>query len=157
MRQPSFAESSYGQRPVAMNYQQQSPLLQDPGRRAYSSQPYQNQPQGMYGWQNNNMVSNGPVSSNYYVSSPQSAVGPSTVPYQLPLPNTQQHLLPPPGMNKPAYDNVPAPMQQYDTTPALGHQMRTVSIGHPQQIQPHHGFPEYMHDNPYAGHEADNR
>ncbi|RFU24067.1 hypothetical protein B7463_g12271, partial [Scytalidium lignicola] len=156
MRQPQFADNSYSTRPVTLGYQQQSPILQDPNRRAYSSQPYQNQSQNIYGWQNN-MVSNGPISSNYYVSSPQSALAPPNVGYQLPLPNTQQHLLPPPSMNKPTYDSVPTSMQQYDTTaPALGHQMRTVSIGHPHQLQTHNSFHEYMHDNPYAGNEDDN-
>lgn len=155
MRQSQFTENSYGQRPVTLGYQQQSPILQDPSRRTYSQpqpQPYQSQSPGLYGWPNNNMVSTGSMSSNnYYVPSPQSTLAPPNVGYQLPLPNTQQHLLPPPGMAKPSYEPVSTPMPQYDaTTPGLGHQMRAVSLGHPHQMQPHNTF-DYMHDNPYAG------
>jgi hypothetical protein len=137
--QPSFNEPAYFPRSMSMNYQPQSQTINDPDRRPYGSPGYQSPPQSVYSW-NSSMVVSGPPS--FFATSPQSTLAPSTSPYQLPPPNNQQPMLPPPMMSHP-YDGMPNG-RQYDSGPALGHQPRTGSLGHPNHI---HGFQEFLHEN----------
>jgi hypothetical protein len=141
-----YPDGSY----LARNYQTQSPVLNDPSRRSFASPGYQSPQQNMF-WQNS-MASNAPVSSNYYVTTQQQAnIAQSTLPYQLPPPNSQQSMLPPP-MAQHHFDGLPN--QRYDSGPALGNQLRTGSLGHPHHLP--HGFREYLPDNgAYGQNESD--
>jgi hypothetical protein len=137
-----YGDGSY----MPRGFQPPSPGSQDPSRRSFASPGYQSPQQSLYSWQNS-MVSAGPVSSNYYVTtSPQPPLAPPTAPYQLPPPHSQQGMLPPP-MVQHSFDNLPN--VRYDSGPALGNQLRTGSLHHPNQIP--HGFQEYLHDSgPYG-------
>jgi hypothetical protein len=135
-----------------MFQQPQSPSFHDQGRRqSFVPSPSYNSPQqNMFtGWQGGNMVSNGPISSNYYTTSPTS-LPPTSGPY-LPLPNTQPSMLPPPPMVS-HFDGLNG--RSYDSGPALGSQLRTGSLGHPHHLS--HGYAEFMNDNSPAGqHDSD--
>jgi hypothetical protein len=135
-----------------MFQQSQSPNFHDPGRRqSFVSSPSYNSPQqNMFtGWQSGSMVSTGPISSNYYTTSPTS-LPPASGPY-LPLPNTQSSMLPPPSMVS-HFDGLNG--RPYDSGPALGNQLRTGSLGHPHHLS--HGYAEFMNDNsPVGQHESD--
>ena len=140
----SYPNSSYLR---TVGFQSQSPNPQDPTRRSFGS-PVYSSPQGMYGWQNTTMVSNGTMPSNYYVTSPQTTLGPQGGQFQLPPPpTTQQPMLPP--MAQHHFDSLPA-ARQFDSGPAVGNQLRTGSLGHPHHMP--HGFQEYLQDNGSYGH-----
>lgn len=134
-----YPDGSY----LARSYQTQSPVLHDPNRRSFASPGYQSPQNNMFNNWQNSMVSNAPVSSNYYVSTQQqSNMVQSTIPYQLPPPNSQQSMLPPP-MAQHHFDALPN--QRYDSGPALGNQLRTGSLGHPHHMP--QGFSEYIPDS----------
>jgi hypothetical protein len=142
----SYSSSSFLQRNVGVGFQTQSPTPQDPNRRSFGSPVYPS-PQSMYGWQNT-MVSNGTMSSNYYVTSPQSSLAPQGGQFQLPPPpTTQQPMLPP--MTQHHFDGLPTG-RVFDSGPALGNIVRTGSLGHPHHMP--HGFQDYLHDNGGYGH-----
>ena len=149
--------SSFYSRGLGVNFQQpRSPSLQDPSRGAGQFSPPQS---GFHSnqmfWQPN-IVSNA-VSNNFYVTSPQTTLPPSSSPYNpLPLPNPQQNMLPPPPMNpQHSFDGLPIG-RSYDSSPALGGQLRTGSMGHPHHLPQQHGFPEYVQDSGNFGqHESD--
>ena len=150
--------SSFYPRGLGVNFQQpRSPSLQDPSRGSgqfVPPQPSFHSTQQMF-WQPN-IVSNA-ASNNFYVTSPQTTLPPSSSPYNpLSLPNPQQNMLPPPPINtQHTFDGLQVG-RSYDSSPALGSQLRTGSIGHPHQLQQHHGFQEYMQDGGnYGHHESD--
>lgn len=136
---PSYTNSSFLPRTVGVGFQ--SPNPQDPSRRSFGSPVYPNS-QSMY-WQNTTMVSSGAMSSNYYVTSPQTSLTPQGGQFQLPPPPaTQQPMLPP--MAQHHFDGLPSG-RQLDSGPALGNMVRTGSLGHPHQMP--QGFQEFLHDN----------
>jgi hypothetical protein len=136
--------SSFFSRGLGVNFQPRSPNLQDPSRGQFvSPQPGFHSPP-MY-WPPN-MVSNASSGNSFYVSSPQTSLPPSSSPYNpLPLPNAQQAMLPPPINTQHGYDGLPVG-RTYDSTPALGSQLRTGSLGHPHQMPQHHSFQDYLQD-----------
>jgi hypothetical protein len=140
----SYPNSSYLR---TVGFQSQSPNPQDPARRSFGS-PVYSSPQGMYGWPNTAMVSNATMPSNYYVTSPQTTLGPQGGQFQLPPPpTTQQPMLPP--MAQHHFDGLPA-ARQFDSGPAVGNQLRTGSLGHSHHMP--HGFQEYLQDSGSYGH-----
>lgn len=134
-------------------YPQQSSNLRE--YRGPFAPDFHTSPQNMYssGWQNPSLMNNSPMSTSNYcltslTSSSQSSLAAPTAPFQLPAPNVQYpHMLPPP----PYCEGLPG-SAQFDSRPALGHQLRTGSLGHPHQT--HHGqpFPEYLQDGAGFGH-----
>jgi hypothetical protein len=143
----------YPQHQRAVFQQPQSPTFHDQARRqSFVPSPSYNSPQqNMFtGWQGGNIVSNGPISSSYYTTSPTS-LPPASAPYQLPLPITQASMLPPLPMAS-HFDGLNG--RAYDSGPALGSQLRTGSLGHPHHLS--HGYAEFMNDNsPFGQHDSD--
>jgi hypothetical protein len=135
----AFGDGSY----LSRGFQPPSPGQQDPSRRAFPSPTYQGT-QNMYGWQNN-MVSSGPVSTNFYMAASPQSLAPPSAPYQLPPPISQQGMLPS-RVNQHQFD-----MQngRYDSAPALGNQLRTGSLHHPHQLP--QGFQDYLQDGGVYG------
>lgn len=139
--------SSFFPRGLGVNFHQpRSPNLQDPARNQFvSPQSGFHSPQIFWP---PNMVSNASTGNSFYVTSPQVSLPPSTSAYNsLPLPNAQQAMLPPPIVSQQnSFDGLPLG-RTYDSTPALGSQLRTGSIGHPHHMPQHHsGFQEYLPD-----------
>lgn len=147
---PSF----YTNRGLGVNFQQpRSPSIQDPSRsHGQFVSPQTSFHNSQMFWPPN-MVSN-PASNNYYVTSPQTSLPPSSSPYNpLPLPNPQQTMLPPPPIStQHSFDGLPVG-RTYDSSPALG-QLRTGSIGHPHHmpVPQHHSFQDYLQDSSNFGH-----
>ncbi|KAE9378927.1 hypothetical protein N431DRAFT_327065 [Stipitochalara longipes BDJ] len=145
--------SSFFPRGLGVNFQQpRSPSLQDPSRgHGQFVSPQSSFHNTQMFWQPN-IVSNA-SSNNFYVTSPQTTLPPSSSPYNpLPLPNPQQTMLPPPPINtQHSFDGLPVG-RAYDSSPALGSQLRTGSMGHPHQLPQHHGFQEYLQDSGNFGH-----
>jgi hypothetical protein len=149
--------SSFFPRGLGVNFQQpRSPNLQDPSRnhgQFVSPQSNFHSPQMFWP---PNMVSNA-SSNNYYVTSPQTPLPPSSSPYNpLPLPNPQQTMLPPPPVSSQhSFDGLPIG-RTYDSSPALGSQLRTGSMGHPHHVPQHHSFQDYLQDGGnFGNHESD--
>jgi hypothetical protein len=143
----SFSNPSYISRGVGIGFQTQSPSPQDPARRSriYPSQ-------NMY-WQNTTMVSNGTMNPNYYVTSPQTTMGPQSGQFQLPPPpSSQQPMLPPLTHNH--FDGM-ATGRQFDSGPALGNIVRTGSLGHPHHIPLE--CQEHLYDNGGYTHDSEIR
>ena len=152
-QQQSYTDSF--PRGIGISFQQQSPDM--PDCRSFASPGYQSPPQSIYGWQNNSIVngSSGPVSSNnnfYVTTSPQSALAPPPAPYQLPLPNTQQNMLPPPLSNHHFDTLSPRGGRLYKGVPLLGNQLRTGSLGHPHHMPSHHSYQDFLNDHGGYGH-----
>ncbi|KAH7417655.1 hypothetical protein BKA64DRAFT_702420 [Cadophora sp. MPI-SDFR-AT-0126] len=123
-------------------FQQHSPNSIDPSRRNYIQPPVFPSPQqSMFsnGW--SNPVTSAPT-SQFYTTSPQSSLGPF-----LPLPQPQTA-----HMNQPVH-SFNDTLTRYDTSPAMGSQVRTGSLGHPHhQIQSHATFQDYLNaDNSQFG------
>jgi hypothetical protein len=134
----------YLPRGVGVSFQPQSPNPHDgQARRPFDPQGYQSPQQSMYGWQSNNMVNNS-MQSNYYATSPQSALANQGA-YQLPPP-TSQPMLPPLAPPIALHHFDLQTTRQYDTGPPVpvGNQLRTGSLGHPHHVP--HGFQEYLHE-----------
>jgi hypothetical protein len=148
-----YDPSSFFSRGLGVSFQPRSPI-QDPARGNQFIPPESgfHSPQ-MY-WPQN-MVSNASTGNNFYVTSPQTSLPPSSSPYNpLPLPNAQQTMLPPPISSHNSFDGLPVG-RTYDSAPALGSQLRTGSIGHPHQMPQHHGFQEYLQDSGNFGQHHD--
>jgi hypothetical protein len=141
-QQASYNDPACFSRGMGIGFQ--SPGPHDPNRRGFASPVYQSPPT-VYGWssQNGSISTNGPVASGYYTTSPQSTVGTSMGQYQLPPPNSQQAMLPPPMSHH--YDSLPNG-RPYDVGSGLGNQLRTGSLSHPHHL-PQNGFQEYLHDS----------
>lgn len=148
----------------------------DPGNSSLQDQPqrsmstsmspaqYQNSQQTNVSW-TSSFFSNASPASSFYTTSPQSQSFTSNSPqpfssnsYQLPPPNSQS-MLPshPIGHSvQSSYDGLPH-RSQYDTTPQIGSQLRTGSLGHPHQLptHQHHGGFDFLDSNNYGHHDAD--
>ena len=135
----------FSSRGLGVNFQQQprSPGLQDPVRNQFvSPQSSFNSPQMFWP----PMVSSASNGNNFYVTSPQTSMPPVSAYHPLPLPSTQQNMLPPPITSHSAFEGLPGRL--FDSSPVLGSQFRTGSIGHPHQMPQHHqGFQEYLQEN----------
>ena len=129
-----FSDPSY----LSRSFQPESPGSQDPNRRAFASSTYQGPP-NMYDWQNG-MVSSGPLSTNYYLSNSPQPVVPQPASYQVPQPISQPAMLPQ-RLGQAPFD---VSSGRYESTPALGNQLRTGSLHHPHQVS--QDFQEYLHD-----------
>ena len=129
-----FSDGSY----LSRGFQPESPGAQDPSRRTFASSTYQGPP-NMYDWQGG-IVSSGPLTTNYYMSNSPQPVVPHSAPYQVPQPISQQSMLPQ-RLAQPPFD---VPNGRYDSTPALGNQLRTGSLHHPNQVS--QDFQDYLHD-----------
>jgi hypothetical protein len=150
----SDPSSFFSRSGLGVNFQQpRSPNLQDTarGHGQFVSPPPSNYQTPQMFWPPN-MVSNA-SSNNYYVTSPQTSLPPSSSPYNpLPLPNPQQTMLPPPPISvQHSFDGLPVG-RAYDSSPALGSQLRTGSIGHPHHIAQHHSFQDFLQDGGSFGH-----
>ena len=144
-----------------MNFNDQTvPSLQDQTHRSLSTSlsatQYHNSQQSNVNWSapfyGNSSASN---STTYYATSPQSF---SPHSYQLPPPNSQSILPSHPASHTlhANFDGLPH-RSQYDTTPHIGSQLRTGSLGHPHQLPPHqhHGGFDFLESNTYGHHDAD--
>ena len=129
-----FSDGSF----LSRGFQPESPEPQDPNRRAFASSTYQGAP-NMYDWQSG-IVGSGPLSANYYMSNSPQSVVPQSTPYQVPQPISQQAMLPQ-RLGQPPFD---MPNGRYDSTPALGNQLRTGSLHHPHQVS--QDFQDYLQD-----------
>ncbi|KAK0100427.1 hypothetical protein ONS95_008375 [Cadophora gregata] len=127
-------------------YQPHSPTTIDPSRRSYIPPPVFPSPQqSMFstGW--TNPVSSAPA-TQYYTTSPQSSIGPF-----LPLPQPQTT-----HMSQPVHSFGDG-LTRYDTSPAMGSQVRTGSLGHPHHQMPNPAaFQDYLNsDNGQFGQHPD--
>jgi len=140
LEDPSPYTDQYLARSMNVGFQTMSPI-HDANRRSFQGHGFHSpqQQQGAYSWSQSTMVSQAP--GGFYMS-PQSMMPPHSAPYQLPPPSVPQPMLPSP-LSHP-FDM--ANNGRFDTGPALGHQLRTGSIGHPNHMS-HHGFAEYIPDN----------
>ncbi|KAM0176294.1 hypothetical protein ACHAPF_004944 [Botrytis cinerea] len=149
-----------------------SSSLQDQPQRSMSTSmstsmspaQYQNSQQASVSW-TPSFFSNPSPASSFYTTSPQSQSFTSNSPqpfssntYQLPPPNSQS-VLPSHSIGhsvQSSYDGLPH-RSQYDTTPQLGSQLRTGSLGHPHQLptHQHHGGFDFLDSNNYAHHDSD--
>ncbi|KAG4416876.1 hypothetical protein IFR04_009954 [Cadophora malorum] len=120
-------------------YQPHSPNTIDPSRRNFIPPPVFPSPQqGMFssGW--SNPVTSAP-SSQYYTASPQSSLAPFLT---LPQPQPQTT-----HMSQPVHSFSDG-LTRYDTSPAMGSQVRTGSLGHPHQQMPNHAaFQDYLNSD----------
>lgn len=157
--------TGYGSR---VNFNDQSSTnLQDhqPQRSMSTSMPsgqYQNSQQTNVNW-TPPFFSNPSPSATFYATSPQSqsftsnSAQPYSNSYQLPPPNSQS-MLPSHSISHSlhtTFDGLPH-RPQYDTTPPIGSQLRTGSLGHPHQLSTHQhqGAFDFL-DNNYGHHDAD--
>lgn len=140
------AEQNYYPR-QNMDVFQQSPITAEPVRqRNFTAEDYQT-PQQSLGWQQQSMVSAGPGVSSYYghpsgPSHPLSSASIFQLGHTLPPPPSMMVLNP--GQH---FDGLPLPGRFLpNSSPMLGTQFRTGSLGHPHQMQPQ-GFEGYLHGN----------
>ncbi|PVH82268.1 hypothetical protein DL98DRAFT_142922 [Cadophora sp. DSE1049] len=123
-------------------YQPHSPNAIDPSRRSFIPPPVFPSPQqSMFssGWSNPGTSA---PTSQFFTTSPQSSMGP-----YLPLPQPQTT-----HMNQPVHSFNDG-LTRYDTSPAMGSQVRTGGLGHPQHQIPNHAvFQDYLNsDNSQFG------
>jgi len=151
----SFIDSSTSYQQSFHN--QHSPILQDPSPRPYAtSSSYQTPQQNAFAWTPNSMVTNSPLSSGFYTTSPgfSSSIGQ----YQLPLPNSQ-----PPSMHSHSSHSFDGTSphggtmrSQFDSRPSINTQLRTGSLNHPHHLTTHPGYDDYMaNDSGYGGHDQE--
>ena len=143
----AYNDPNFYSRGMGIGFQPQSPNVHDPARRSFGvpSPSYTGPQQSIYGWQGGNMVSNGPIASNYYPTSTQGNLPQTSGPYQLPPVN----MLPPPPPPQHQFDGLNG--RSYDSGAALGNQLRTGSLAHPPHIVPH-GYQDFMNVNGSFGH-----
>ncbi|KAI9645822.1 hypothetical protein NHQ30_005257 [Ciborinia camelliae] len=165
MHNSSYINTTAGYVPRVNFNEQTSPSLQDQPQRSMSSAQYQTSQQTNVNWAPS-YFSNASPTSSFYTTSPQSQTFTpnssqsfSSNTYQLPPPNSQSllpsHTVPHPLHNN--FDGLPH-RAQYDTTPQIGSQLRTGSLGHPHQLpthQHHNNTFDFLDNNGYAHHDAD--
>ncbi|KAF7852433.1 hypothetical protein EAF04_010973 [Stromatinia cepivora] len=152
---------------VNFNDQSSSSLQDQPQRSmstSMSSAQYQNSQQANVNW-TPSFFNNPSPASSFYTTSPQSQSFTSNSPqsfssnsYQLPPPNSQAMLPSHPVSHTlhNSFDGLPH-RHQYDTTPQIGSQLRTGSLGHPHHLpnHQHHGGFDFLDSNNYGHHDAD--
>ncbi|QSZ30544.1 hypothetical protein DSL72_000098 [Monilinia vaccinii-corymbosi] len=167
MHSSSYINTNAGYIPRVNFTDQSNASLQDQPQRSMSTSmlpaQYQNPQQSNVNW-TPPFFNNPSPSTSFYTTSPQSQSFTPNSPqsfsssYQLPPPNSQPLLPPHPvshTLHNP-FDGLPhRPL--YDTTPQMGNQLRTGSLGHPHQLPSHqqHSTFDFIDGNSYGHHDAD--
>lgn len=129
-------------------FQPEGPAQQEANRRAFPPATYQAST-NMYDWQHN-VATNGPSPTNFFMSNSPQVVVPLPTPYHAVPPLAQDGIMP----QRLGHSQFDIPAARYDSTPALGNQLRTGSLHHPHQVP--QDFRDYLHDGgPYGPHDPE--